>query len=477
MRPDRRERRNARLLGTYPTQPAVLSGSMHGFDAATKQLADSIVELLQELTALDPTPLNGTVLPSELAGRARKLINATGNDPKVVLELFTSVLAPAVIRADSPRFLAWIPSAPTKASMLFDAIVSLASISGVSWIESAGAVWAENEALRFIADLAGMPVTAGGTFVQGGSAANLSALAVARDAGRRRFGDARQRLQFAVTDDTHSSVRNTMHLLDVDPLLVPLVDDRLTGDALAATLDACPDPKLVCAVVANAGSTNAGLVDDLAGVARVCTDRGLWMHVDAAYGGGGLLAESTRGRFAGIERSDSLVVDPHKWLYAPLDCAGLLYRDPQLARSVHGQHAAYLDSVNDEATGWNPGDYAYQLSRRARGLPFWFSLAVHGSDAYREAVEQVLTTTRAATERIRALPHLELVREPELSIVLFRRIGWDSEQYSAWSEKLLRDQTALVVPTRWKGEAVARFAFLHPDTTLDIVDEILATTL
>src|SRR5450755_4649692 len=179
---------------------------MHGYDAATQALADRVLGLLRELVSLDPAPLNGAVKPSELAALVHPIINDGGNDPAAVLEFFNSVLAPAVIRADSPRFLAWIPSAPTKASMLFDAVVSLASVSGVSWIESAGAIWAENEALRFIADLAGMPASAGGTFVQGGSAANLSALAVARDAGRRRFGDNHQRLQFAVTDDTHSSV-------------------------------------------------------------------------------------------------------------------------------------------------------------------------------------------------------------------------------------------------------------------------------
>jgi glutamate/tyrosine decarboxylase-like PLP-dependent enzyme len=285
-----------------------------------------------------------------------------------------------------------------------------------------------------------------------------------------------RRLRFAVTDDTHSSVRNTMHLLDVDPLLVPLVDDRFTGDALAATLDQCDDPASVCAVVANAGSTNAGLVDDLAGLARVSGERSLWLHVDAAYGGAALLAPEVRSRFAGIERSDSLVVDPHKWLYAPLDCAALLYRNPSLAREVHGQHAAYLDTVNEEVDGWNPGDYAYQLTRRARGLPFWFSLAVHGSDAYRVAVERVLATTREAAARIRALSHLELVREPELSIVLFRRLGWKPVDYANWSAALKRDQIALVIPTTWKGETVARLAFLHPDTTLDIVDEVLATT-
>jgi len=449
---------------------------MYAFDAAAQALADTVLELVRDLAALDPAPLNGTIRPSDVPALAHPMINAAGNDPAAVLELFTSVLGPSVIRADSPRFLAWIPSAPTRASMLFDAVVSLASISGVSWIESAGAVWAENEALRFIADLAGMPPAAGGTFVQGGSAANLSALAVARDAGRRRLGNDHTRLRFAVTDDTHSSVRNTMHLLDVDPLRVPLVDDRLTGDALSEVLATCESPETVCAVVANAGSTNAGLVDDLAGIARICDDRGLWMHVDAAYGGGALLAESTRPLFAGIERSDSLVIDPHKWLYAPLDCAALLYRDPPLARSVHGQHAAYLDSVNDNTDGWNPGDYAYQLSRRARGLPFWFSLAVHGADAYRAAVQQVLETAHAAAERIRAVPHLELVREPELSIVLFRRIGWEAAQYTAWSDRLLRDHSAMVVPTRWYGETVARLAFLHPDTTLEFVDEILATT-
>ena len=449
---------------------------MHEFDPATKALAESLLERLYRLAALDPAPLNGTIRPSDVRALARPLIGPTGNDPDVVLQLWEDTLAPAVIRADSPRFLAWIPSAPTKASMLFDAIVSLASISGVSWIESSGAVWAENEALRFIADLAGMPASAGGAFVQGGSAGNLSALAVARDTGRRRLGSPTARMRFAVTDDTHSSVRNTMRLLDVEPLAVPLVDDRMTGAALEAALEACADPRSVCTVVANAGSTNAGLVDDLAGIARVCEDRGMWMHVDAAYGGGALLSPKVSGLFRGIEHADSLVIDPHKWLYAPLDCAALLYRDPELAKAVHGQRAAYLDSVNEDTEGWNPSDYAYQLTRRARGLPLWFSLAVHGSDAYRDAVEHVLEITRRTADRIDALPHLELVAEPELSIVLFRRTGWDPDDYTAWCDRLLIEQIALVMPTRWHGETVARLAFLHPGTTLDIVDEVLATT-
>src|SRR5262249_5808233 len=120
--------------------------------------------------------------------------------------------------------------------------------------------------------------------------------------------------------------------------------------------------------------------------------------------------------------------------------------------------------------------YAYHLTRRARGLPLWFSLAVNGSDAYRDAIERVLATARATAARIRALPHLELLREPELSVVLFRRRGWIDRDYDAWSARLLRDQVAFVAPWRGPGEPVARLAFLHPETTVEIVEEILATT-
>ena len=200
------------------------------------------------------------------------------------------------------------------------------------------------------------------------------------------------------------------------------------------------------------------------------------MHVDAAYGGAALLAPSVRDRFRGIEAADSLVIDPHKWLFAPFDCAALLYREPALARAVHTQDASYLDVIHDEPDEWNPSDYAYQLTRRARGLPLWFSLAVHGSDAYRDAIERVLATAHATAERIRALPHLELVRDPELSIVLFTRTGWTGADYDAWSARLLEEQIAFVTPSRWHGEPVARLAFLHPETTLDIVDEVLDST-
>ena len=127
----------------------------------------------------------------------------------------------------------------------------------------------------------------------------------------------------------------------------------------------------------------------------------LWLHVDGAYGGAGLFAPSVRDRYAGIENADSFVVDPHKWLFAPYDCAALLYRDPALARSVHRQDASYLDVIHERPTEWNPTDYAYHLTRRARGLPLWFSLAVHGVRAYSSAIEAAIALAGQAAAQIR----------------------------------------------------------------------------
>ena len=149
---------------------------------------------------------------------------------------------------------------------------------------------------------------------------------------------------------------------------------------------------------------------------------GTWFHVDGAYGAAALVAPSVRDRFVGIERADSLIVDPHKWLFAPFDCCALIYRDPRIGKAAHTQQAEYLDVLHDD-DDWNPSDFAHHLSRRARGLPLWFSLATHGTDAYRDAVETTLEVAHAGAELIRRSDHCELVVEPELSIVMFRRLG------------------------------------------------------
>lgn len=442
------------------------------------QLANLIFDYCRWRLALDPVSLD---FPGDKQTLERALDGAIASgphDPAQILRLFSEQLAPAVISCDSPRFLAFIPAAPTKASLLFDMVVSCSSLQGTTWLEAAGAIAAENQALRLLADLAGLPPGAGGCFVSGGSAANLSALVVAREAGKQRLGGAAGplALRVAVSDQAHSSVSNALQVIGMEPLLVQSEGHRLTGDSLRAGLEADPEPQTVVAVVATAGTTNAGIVDDLAGVGHVASERRMWFHVDAAYGGAALFSPAARHLFDGIEMADSLVIDPHKWLFAPFDCAALIYRQPHLARAVHTQKASYLDVVHTDAPEeWNPSDYAYHLTRRARGLALWFSLAVHGTDAYRDAVEAALQIAQETVEIIEGYPHLELVRRPELSIVLFRRLGWSASDYHDWSAKLLADQVGFVTPTKWEGETIARLAFLHPDTNMEIVREILAT--
>jgi glutamate/tyrosine decarboxylase-like PLP-dependent enzyme len=140
---------------------------------------------------------------------------------------------------------------------------------------------------------------------------------------------------------------------------------------------------------------------------------------------------------------------------------------------VHKQDASYLDVIHDHPGEWNPTDYAYHLTRRARGLPLWFSLSVYGTDAYTEAIEAALRLAREAAAEITARDDLQLVREPELGVVLFRRRGWDAAQYDRWAGRLLEDQVAFVPPSSWEGRTVARLAFLHPHTSMDLVREIL----
>jgi aromatic-L-amino-acid/L-tryptophan decarboxylase len=449
---------------------------MHSVDPTTEQMIRSVLAYAENRLRLDPVPLDeGSRDPGELDAAIRGLLGDEPHNPDQVLGAYTSVMAPAVISADSPRFLGFIPAAPTKAALLFDMLISCASIQGISWLEAAGAIHAENLVLRLIADRAGLPGAAGGCFVSGGSAGNLSALVVAREVAKRKAGEAGRgrRFRIVVSTDAHSSIVNTMRILEMDPLTVATHDHRLTGAALRAAIEADGDPSSLAAVVATAGTTNAGIIDDLAGAAAVAREHGLWFHVDGAYGGAGLFAPSVRAAYDGIEHADSFVVDPHKWLFAPFDCAALLYRDPALARSVHKQDASYLDVIHDRPGEWNPTDYAYHLTRRARGLPLWFSLSVYGVGAYTDAIETGIRLAKETAAEITTRDHLELIREPDLGIVLFRRRGWSPAQYTQWADQLLHDQVAFIPPSAWEGETVARFAFLHPHTSMDLVRQIL----
>jgi glutamate/tyrosine decarboxylase-like PLP-dependent enzyme len=447
---------------------------VHEFTSEVEELAKAVMEYSLARLKSDP-PLDGPRSEADLYSELGNTITASGLGGKKTLDIFTETLALACISTDHPRNLAFIPSAPSEYSNLFDLVVGASSLYGGSWQEGAGAVFAENQALKWLIDIAGLPTTAGGVFVQGGTMGNLSALVVARDQARKTHPDT-QRWVIACSAESHSSITSAAHVMDVDILKIETNDElRLEGGRVAQAIDElhATTNKRVFAIVGTAGSTNLGIVDDLESLAKTAKERNIWFHVDGAYGLAGLCAPSVRHLYNGVEEADSFIVDPHKWLFAPFDACALVYRNPHLAKETHTQHASYLETLHDDS--WSPSDYAIHLTRRVRGLPFWFSLAAHGTDAYSAAVEEGIRLAKESAKRIEAHPNLELVRQPELSIVAFTRKGWTPAQYQQWSDALLEKQIGFTPPSKHAGESILRFAFVNPWTSMDDVQMILDT--
>jgi len=454
---------------------------MHNVDLDLVEMSlDVIKYAIARISDSDPK-LGFPVKAEELKKLVGETITPKGIGGEKAFKLFRDVLVKASVPIDHPRHLAFVPASPTRSAVMFDLVTSATSVHGAFWLEGAGCIFAENQAMEWLVSLTGMPAGSFGVFTSGGTEANLSAMVAAREYWRSL--DEKRRVQRGLviaSSGAHSSVKAMARVIDTDILFIDT--DRLEGSQLAETLVkmSAADRERLFAVIATGGTTNAGIIDNLAGIADVCGAENIWMHVDAAYGGAALAAPSVRHLFTGIERADSATIDPHKWLFAPYDCGAVIYRRPDLAKKAHTQEGSYLDYFNDErVTGFNPSDYQIQLTRRVRGLPLWFSLAMHGTERYTAAIERGIELAKIAGRLITETPYTELVREPSLSCVLYKRLGWSPEEYSAWTYRNHKSGFALVAPTHWKTgtnhETVSRFCFINPDTTEQDIKDILAT--
>lgn len=419
---------------------------------------------------------------SELKELVGETVTPNGIGGENAFAIWTDILSKANVPVSHPRNLSFVPSAPSRASILFDLVTSASNIHGSYWMMGAGGIFAENEAMKWLVSLTGLPEGAFGVFTPGGTDANLSAIITAREAWRTQFPENKKKRGVIITSGgVHSSVITMAKITDSDVHLINK-EEKLTGSDLREELENMPEEERskVFAVIATAGTTNAGIIDDLEGIAQICEEKGLWFHVDAAYGGGALASPKAKPLFKGIEKANSITIDPHKWLFTTYDCGAVIYRNPELAKEALSQHGSYLDIFQDEgARGFNPSDYQVQLTRKLRGLSLWFSLAMHGTEVYKSAVEIGLDLAQKAKELIDQNQNLEMVREPGLSCVLFRRKGWQPQDYYNWTYKNHKGNIALVTPTKWQNEnepeTVARFCFINPDTTEEDIKVILET--
>ena len=447
-----------------------MTDAMHQ-SGSNPRVRNAIFHYASDRIDVDP-PLDGPRSFEELTELAGQTITEQGLGGEAALKLFEDVLAPATISTDHPNYLSFIPTAPTELSTMFDLVVSASSIYGGSWKEGAGAVYAENQVLSFLAAECGLPETSGGLFVQGGTLGNLSALVTAREKAKLKQG--KQRWAIICSSEAHSSIKAVAKVMDCEVVIAQAGASGSLGKSAAedAVLEAKKLGLTPFAIVGTAGTTNFGIVDDLQGIAEVAKAHNLWFHVDGAYGLAGILAPELKHLYKGVEHADSFIVDPHKWLFAPFDACALVYREPEYARIAHTQHGEYLDVLTHSGE-FNPSDYGFNLTRRVRGLPLWFSMASHGAELYRQAISANVKLTHEIAKEIATRDYLRLVRDPQLSVVVFERVGWDLAQYEAWSEKLLSDQFAFVVPSSHLGKPNTRFAIVNPLTKYEDLVTIL----
>jgi aromatic-L-amino-acid/L-tryptophan decarboxylase len=452
-----------------------------GLDRETmRQLGYRTVDFLVERLNGDGPALR-RASPAEMRERLSGSISESPAPFEEVLAQLEHDVLPFASRNDHPGFFAFVPSSGTWPAALGDFIASALNIFAGSWMEAAGPSQVELEVVDCFRRWLGLPEGAGGVLVSGGSSANTTALTTAREA---LAGPMAPDLVVYVSDQAHSSLARTARMLGFTPGQVRVLPSdrefRLPAERLAnaihADLRAGRRPLFVSA---SGGSTNSGAVDPLSDLAAVCREHGVWLHVDAAYGGFAVLTERGREALAGVELADSVTLDPHKWLYQPFECGGLVVRDGALLRRAFEITPDYLRDAHARDDEVNFCDLGPQLTRSFRALKVWLSLRTFGVGAFRAAIDRTLDLADHARERIAAGDTLELAAPASLGIVCFRRRlpGADERAleraHAAMLTALESSGTGLVSTTRLHGRHALRMCVLNHTSRAEDVDAVL----
>jgi glutamate/tyrosine decarboxylase-like PLP-dependent enzyme len=446
-----------------------------------RELAHRTIDFLLDWVGDADAPPLRRATPAEMRERlSAPAPEAARPFDELLAQLGEDVL-PFASRTGHPRFFAFVPGGGTWPGALADLVAAACNVYAGAWMESAGPAQVELEVLSWFKQWLGFPEEAAGTLLSGGSVANLTALAAARESVGGTSADG---LVLYVADQAHSSIARSARLLGLrreQVRVIPVGESftlrpALVARAMDADVAAGRRPFAVCAT---AGATNTGAVDPLAELAELCEQRGVWLHVDAAYGAFAVLTQRGRAQLAGIERADSITLDPHKWLYQPYECGCVLVRDGDLLHDAFTIVPDYLRDARPRDGEVNFSELGLQLTRSWRALKVWLSVQTFGVAAFRTAVDRSLDLAAHAHARVQASDALEVLAPPSLGVVCFRRRFGDAdgEELDGLNAGLVaaleRSGLGLVSSTRIRGRYAIRMCILNHATTLEDVDLVL----
>jgi glutamate/tyrosine decarboxylase-like PLP-dependent enzyme len=436
-----------------------------------RTLGQMMVEMMIEhFAGLRDKPVNVVGSRRALASLIDAPPPAEGRPAGDVLGLLENAVFANIGHVDHPRFFAFVPGPNNFVSAMAEALAAAHNVFAGSWLEGSGAAQLELTTIDWLRQLCGFPEGAAGLFVSGGSMANLTALAVARAA---KLADRPDGAAIYCSDQVHSSVERALRVLGFGRGQVrKLASDenfRLRVDVLAREVaaDRAAGLRPFC-VVANAGTTNTGAVDPLDELAGFCRREDLWLHADGAYGAAAVLCGRGRALLQGLERVDSLALDPHKWLFQPFECGCLLVRDGALLERTFRILPDYLKDIHAGEDEVNFCDRGIQLTRSFRALKLWFSIQVFGLEAFRRAVERGFEVAEAVERLLRARERFEIVTPAQLGILTFRyqpETG-DADRFNAaLARRIAEDGYLMLSTTMLRGRTVLRMCTINPRTT------------
>jgi aromatic-L-amino-acid decarboxylase len=450
----------------YPLDPAPQDMRAMGW-AAVAYLVDFI-------QGLDDAPAENTEGGLELARRLRSSPPELGGDWDELLDQVKEAVA-RTFEYSGPGYLAYVPGGGLYTAALAEFVAQGVNRYTNLWQPSPAVVQIEQNVVRWLCDLFGYGPQARGLLTTGGSLANLSAVVTARHA---RLGEDFLDGMYYVSEQVHASVTKACTIAGFSKRNLRLVPTdaelRMDPDELRkmvrADRAAGMRPFLV---VPSAGTTNTGAIDPLEAVAAVAADEGLWMHVDAAYGGFFQLTERGRESFRGIDLADSVTLDPHKGLFLPYGTGSLVVRDGEALRQAHYEGAAYLQDLAPEGELPNFSEYSPELSRDNRGLRVWMPLKLHGVAAFREALDEKLDLSRHLYEAFALDPALEVPWQPQLTVIPFRLAGGDDEANQGFLRRINASKRVFLSSTMIHGRYTLRVCIVSHRTHRDRIDECI----